>query len=95
MIVSKIKIVKNITMVLSDMSGLLRPYPLDKLEMSNQELLSMTPAPIIITFSPTGYQPISLFHVLLSRLLCKNYYAGMKHDTEIGLYCTMKMWMLK
>ena len=53
------------------MSCLLRPYPLDKLEMSNQELLSMTPAPIIITFSPTGYQPISLFHVLLSRLLCK------------------------
>ena len=52
------------------MSCLLHPYPSQKLNISKEELSSKNPAPLFFSFS-TGYQPISLFHVLLSHLLSK------------------------
>ena len=55
------------------MSCLLRCYPTAKLGIGKGQLSAMNPAPLLFTFS-TGYQPIGLFHVLLSRLLCKKFF---------------------
>ena len=55
------------------MSCLLRCYPTAKLGIGKGQLSAMNPAPLLFTFS-TGYQPIGLFHILLSRLLCKKFF---------------------
>ena len=55
------------------MSCLLHCYPTAKLGIGKGQLSAMNPAPLLFTFS-TGYQPIGLFHVLLSHLLCKKFH---------------------
>ena len=55
------------------MSCLLRCYPTAKLGIGKEQLSEMNPAPLLFTFS-TGYQPIGLFHILLSHLLCKKFF---------------------
>ena len=51
------------------MSILLHPFPEFGNIMKAEYIVSLNPSPLVITFHPSRYQPVGLYHILLAQLL--------------------------